>query len=461
MPISAVPAVLTNWSRSERSSCSVFRPRDSAEILEVFSAARLHKQSVVARGAGHSYTDAALNTHEVVIDTANMCRILSWDPESGIIQVEPGVTLREVIRVVLPDGWWLPVTPSTAEVTVGGCVAMNITGKNAWKCGSFGEHVVSLRVLLTSGEALDLSPASTPELFHAFVGSAGLLGVYISITLQLQRIASGFAEIMIRPAPSLSENIAIFKEEHSADHLEGLIDGFDQMGRGIVTCTRYSAVSDRASLRFSVSRLPDQMTTRLARYAGTIFRPAVNLGMRVANSSMYEWNKRWSGGKMRWLPLFKSSFFPDAAFAGYQAILPYGMQSLHVFVPSSHAEEVFQEILRRSRHHNFVPLWCVIKQQRPDPFLLSYQVEGFSLETYYRVIPQQLQALQKMLLELMELVITAGGRFYLAKDGLLTSSLYRWSIGDAPVDAFLMLKRQYDPTMLLQSNLFRRVFQEP
>jgi len=106
-----------------------------------------------------------------------------------------------------------------------------------------------------------------------------------------------------------------------------------------------------------------------------------------------------------------------------------------------------------------MPLWCVIKQHRPDPFLLSYQVDGFSMETYHRVVPQTVRALQKMLLELMDLVVAAGGRFYLAKDGLLTSALYRQSVGDAAVEAFLQLKRRYDPEMLLQSNLFRRVFQ--
>src|SRR5262245_29720669 len=119
MPISAVHRNLTNWSRSERSSCMVFRPRDDAEILTAFEAGRAHGRSVIARGAGHSYTDAAFNTNRIVIDTADMRRILSWDPESGIIEVEPGVTLREVIRVALPDGWWPPVTPSTSQVTVG------------------------------------------------------------------------------------------------------------------------------------------------------------------------------------------------------------------------------------------------------------------------------------------------------------------------------------------------------
>jgi FAD/FMN-containing dehydrogenase len=106
-----------------------------------------------------------------------------------------------------------------------------------------------------------------------------------------------------------------------------------------------------------------------------------------------------------------------------------------------------------------MPLWCIIKQHRQDPFLLSYQVDGFSLEVNYHIVPQTVQRLRKMLRELMELVIVAGGRFYLAKDSLLTNTLYRRSVGDAAVEAFLHLKQLHDPEMLFQSNLFRRVFQ--
>lgn len=462
MTISAVHADLTNWTMTERSSCAIYKPRDSTELMEALSEAQTHGLSVIPHGAGHSYTDAALNTHGAVIDMTGMRRILAWDPEQGIMQVEPGVTLRDVIRIALPDGWWPPVTPSTAEVTIGGCVAMNITGRNAWKCGSFGEHVLSLRVLLVSGQELDISPASAADLFYAFVGSAGLLGIITSMTLQLQRISSGYVDSVVRPVTTLGEVFAVFKQERSVDLLEALVDGFaggTHLGRGIVTCTTYCDVADRASLRFPVARIPDQLTARLAHYAGTIGRPAVKSGIRAANRLAYEWSRRWSRGKPQRRPLLESAFFPLAAFAGYRAILPHGIESLQAFVPRPHAEALFAEILRRSQASGFAPLWSVIKEHRPDPFLLSYQLDGFSLETYYQIVPQTLPMLQKMLRELMDLVIAAGGRFYLAKDGLLTPTLYRASMGDATVDAFLQLKRRYDPELLLQSDLFHRVFQ--
>jgi decaprenylphospho-beta-D-ribofuranose 2-oxidase len=453
---------VTNWSMTERSPCYVFKARDIAGIRHALTTARACGLSVIPYGAGHSYTDAALNTGGGIIDVTGMRRILSWDPERGIMQVEPGVTMRDVVRVALADRWWPAVTPSTADATIGGCVAMNVNGKNAWKCGSFGEHLLSLTVLLASGQVLTLSPESDPQLFQAFVGSAGLLGIITSITLQLQRIPSGRVDILVRSAASLSEIFTIFQEEQSADYLEAWVDGFAggrYRGRGIVTCTKYSDVCDGESLQSHKSRVPDQLKQGFARCAGKLCRPAVKRGVRIANSVMYWWSKWWDRKVIRQRSLFHCTYYPTAAFTGYRTLLPHGTETFQAFIPRSQAEVLFKEIMRRSQENNFMPLWCVIKQHRQDPFLLSYQVDGFSLEVNYQIASQTAQLLHKMLRELMDLVIAAGGGFYLAKDSLLTNAHYRRSIGDAAVEAFLHLKQRYDPDTLFQSNLFRRVFQ--
>lgn len=460
---------IMNWSMTELSPCNVFKVRDIAGIVQALTTARARGLSVIPHGTGHSYTDAALNTHGVIIDVTGMRRILSWDPERGIMQVEPGVTLRDVIHVAL-DRWWPPVTPSTADATIGGCVAMNVNGKNAWKCGSFGEHLLSLTLLLASGEELTLSPESNPRLFQAVVGSAGLLGIITSITLQLQRVSSGNVDVFVRSAASLGEVFTIFREEQSADFLEAWIDGYaigPYLGRGFVTCAKYSDVCKKElsminrgrTMQSQVSRLPDRLVGGFARCTGKIFRPTVQSGVCIANSVIYWSSKWWNSKVIRQKSLFHYTFYPPAAFTGYRTLLPQGTETFQAFVPHSQAEVLFKEIMRHTQENHFMPLWCIIKQHRKDPFLLSYQVDGFSLEVNYQIIPQTVQRLREMLRELIELVIAAGGRFYLAKDSLLTHTLYRHSIGDAAVEAFLNLKQLYDPEMLFQSNLFRRVFQ--
>jgi decaprenylphospho-beta-D-ribofuranose 2-oxidase len=248
--------------------------------------------------------------------------------------------------------------------------------------------------------------------------------------------------------------------------LEAWVNGFasgNQLGRGIVTSIQLSDENEYASLQFPVSSMPGQLEMNLARCAGALCRPAVQGGIRIANRLIYRWHAQHDQTVTRRHSLFRSTFYPPAAFAAYQAALPGGIESFHAFVPACHAEEIFTEIIRRSQANSFMPLLCIVKRHRPDPFLLSYQIDGFSLETYYShvspIVPQTAQKLRKMLWELMHLVIATGGRFYLAKDGLLTHALFRQSIGDAAVDAFLALKQQHDPGTLFQSDLFRRVFQ--
>lgn len=442
---------------TERSLCQIEKVSDTSGIVRALGAARAQGLTVIAHAAGHSYTDAALNTNGLIVDVTAMRRIQRWDPGNGIMQVEPGVTLREMVQVSQPNGWWPAISPSTADATIGGCVAMNVTGKNAWQCGSFGEQLLSLTLLLASGEVLTVSPVASPELFRAVVGSAGLLGVITSLTLQLRRIASASVDVRRLPADNLGELLEIFAQERHADFLEGWVDGFTtgvHLGRGFVTSSNHS---DDAPARSS--RAVRQLQGALLRWAGSGARFALNGSVRIANSAAYRWSNHQAREGVQRQSLFDSTYFAPDAYAAFRNLLPRGIETFHAFVPRSQAQDVFREMLLRSQTSHCVPLWCVMKQHRRDPFLLSYQVDGYSLELNYARHPRTLDELHRLLRELMDTVIGAGGRFYLAKDSLLTATLYRRSMGDEAVDAFLRLKQQLDPGMLFQSNLFRRVFQ--
>ena len=140
-------------------------------------------------------------------------------------------------------------------------------------------------------------------------------------------------------------------------------------------------------------------------------------------------------------------------------MFPEGVETFQAFVPKRQAKEIFEQVLRYSQGQGCMSIWCVIKQHQRDPFLLSYQVDGFSLELNYQRTRQTADVLEQTLRHMIATVIEAGGRFYFAKDHFLTHTQYRQSIGDEAVDNFLRLKQCYDPEMLLQSDLFRRIFQ--
>ena len=458
-----MPAELTNWGKSARSACFVYKVTDKEGIARALAGARAKRLSVIPHGSGHSYTDAALNTGGIVIDVTPMRQILAWDPTQGIMRVEPGVTLREMVQMASQDGWWPVVSPSTPEVTIGGCAAMNVNGRNAWKCDPFGATILAMDVLLATGEACTLVRERDTQLFRAFVGSMGLLGIITSITVQLQRVSSGFVTLHRRSATALDEILNLFaEEEQRSDFMEAWIDGFAsgrQLGRGMITCATLSHSSDSMPSQFIKPGRLGRLELPLVRLAASLGRPALVPGVQIANRANY-WRVRCSRQTTeRRRGLFPYTFWPPAAFAGYHALFPDGLETFQAFVPRQHSKQIFGQMLRYSQQHACWPIWCIIKQHRGDPFLLSYQVDGFSLELHYQRTDQMARTLEPVLQHMIATVIEAGGRFYLAKDRLLTHTQYRQSVGDAAVDTFLNLKQRYDPETLLQSDLFRRVFQ--
>ena len=197
----------------------------------------------------------------------------------------------------------------------------------------------------------------------------------------------------------------------------------------------------------------------LVRPVSRIGRPALLPGARLANRANYWWRKWRYHPQGQQCALLPSTYWPSAAFAGYHALFPEGVETFQAFVPGQDAREIFEQVLRYSQQQGQMPLWCIIKQHRRDPFLLSYQVDGFSLELNYQRTSQTALPLEQTLRQMITMVIEAGGRFYLAKDHFQTPAHYRQSVGAAVVDTFLRLKQQYDPESLLQSDLYRRVFQ--
>ena len=143
---------LWGWGRTSSATSYVYRPSTPEGVLQMFELARAHGVTVGLRGAGQSYGDAALNAGNICLDLSCMKRILAWDPGQGIIQVEPGVTIEQLWQHAIEDGWWPAVVPGTMFATLGGCLGMNVHGKNNWAVGPIGEHVVEFDLLLPNGE---------------------------------------------------------------------------------------------------------------------------------------------------------------------------------------------------------------------------------------------------------------------------------------------------------------------
>jgi decaprenylphospho-beta-D-ribofuranose 2-oxidase len=465
----ALPPIerLSGWGGPLAGESRVLRPSTEAGIFEALEIARRHGWSIGLRGAGQSYGDASLASGNLSLDLSRMRRVLEWDPSAGCIRVEPGVTIRELWQYVVEDGWWPAVVPGTSHASIGGCAAANIHGKNAWRVGPLGEHVDAVELLLASGERRILRRETDGELLRAVIGGFGLLGVIAAVTLRLKRVHSGLLDVTPFVARDLGEMIDLFADRvEQAAYLVGWVDVLARgsaLGRGLVHEARHLEPGvdpePHRTLRRDFQELPDTIfgivpKSRLWIPMRALFNP---LGMRLVNAGKY-WSAHLHAGKTFRQPHAEFQFLLDYVPDWKRAYGPFGMIQYQSFVPERAAEQTFRAKIELAHRRGLRPFLGVFKRHRRDDFLLTHGVDGFSLALEFQVTQANRAKLWGLAAELDDLVVGAGGRFYLAKDSTLRPQSFRSFMGGDRIDRFLAWKRELDPENRFQTDLFRRVF---
>lgn len=456
-----------SWGAASSVMSYVYRPSTIEGLMRVLKIGSQSGHSIGLRGAGNSYGDATLNGENITLDTRRLNRILEWNPVSGLIRVEAGVTISQLWQYVLEDGWWPAVVPGTSKPTIGGCAGMNVHGKNAWKVGTIGDHIVEFEMLLSEGEIITCSRERNADLFFAAIGGFGMLGLFTSITLQLERIHSGLLTVEALASHNLAEMMAQFEEHLSdSDYLVGWIDALakgNSLGRGQIHRANYLFPDDdpipQQTMRLENQHLPDTSFGILPRSIMWRFmRPFFNnFGVRVVNSAKY-WSSRYADGARFRQSHVAFHFLLDYVPDWKKSYGRGGLIQYQSFVPRDNALDTFSEILRLCQKRKLPNYLSVLKRHRSDDFLISHGVDGFSLAMDFRVTPRRSAKLLELAHELDELVLRAGGRFYLAKDSTLRPQTVQSYLGQETIEKFRRLKDHYDPNMLLQTNMWRRLF---
>ena len=456
-----------SWGGATSAMSWVYRPSTVEGLHDVLALARTEGLSVGLRGAGQSYGDAATNAENLALDTSRMARILDWNPDTGVIRTEPGVTIRQLWQYTIEDGWWPPVVSGTMQVTLGGAAGMNIHGKNNWKVGAIGEHILAFELLLPSGEIIQCSREERPELFHAAIGGFGMLGCFTSLTLQLKRVHSGLLEIEPIPIRTLDELFDTFEARLAeADYLVGWMDTFARgaaLGRGLVHHASYlHEGQDREpaqTLRVVHQELPATLAGVVPKsIMWALMRPFTNdVGVRLVNLAKYrasvlEGQRRYRQSHAGFA--FLLDYVPDWK----RAYGPGGLIQYQSFLPAKTARAVYREILERSHRAGIVPYLGVFKRHRLDPFLMTHAVDGYSLALDFKVTARNRRRLWEHAAELTRVVLDGGGRFYFAKDSTLTAPQLERYLAEERVRRFRALKRTLDPENVLQTDLWRRLF---
>lgn len=458
---------VSSWGGANTGLSYVYRPSTSEALADALVLARRSGRTVGLRGGGNSYGDAAMNSENIVIDMRRMNRILEWNPATGRIRLEPGVTLSELWQYILEDGWWPPVATGTSFTTMGGSAAMNVHGKNAFRAGPIGDHILEFDLMLPSAEIITCSRQENSDVFHAAIGGFGVLGIFTSLTIQMKRVYSGLLDVETTVQGGLGEMFSFFHDNvDRSDYVVGWIDslaGGKSLGRGDVHRANYLSKGEdpnpAQTLRLENQHLGPNLFGVMPRsIMWLLMRPLFNnTGMKLVNRGKFIAGS-FSGMKRYRQPHVQFHFLLDYVPDFKKAHGRGGLIQYQPFIPTETAYDAFAEILALCQRRGLPNFLTVLKRHRPDDFLMSYAVDGFSMAMDFRVTDGNRQRLVWLARELDEIVLRAGGRFYFAKDSTLRPEVAEAYLGTERIARFRELKQRCDPDDLLETDLWRRVF---
>jgi len=446
---------LSGWGRYPVQSCELERPERYADLHS-------DAASVIARGQGRSYGDAALNESRRVLLTERVNRLLELDAENGILRAEAGTTLAEILEVIVPKGWFLPVTPGTKYVSLGGCVAADVHGKNHHHDGSFGEHVLAIDLILADGSRMACSAAENAELFWATVGGMGLTGIIGEVALQLIPIQSSRMLVRHHAAANLEQlfqhlqNPAL-DDRYTVAWIDSLATG-QQLGRGIAMCGHHAAVEELPSgFDNALAAKPERGRPVPFDFPAWALNP---LSIGAFNALYY----RREGRKQQpFLTGYDPYFYPLDAIGQWNRLYgKRGFVQYQCVIPDSFAFDGIKALLQElsgSRRPSFL---AVLKRFGAQGMgMLSFPIAGYTLALDLPIRSEKLLAghpddgLFALLDKLDEIVLRHGGRVYLAKDARLSAGSFRAMY--PRYGEWLKIKNAVDPQNRFSSSLARRL----
>lgn len=445
------PRLFEGWARTAPSTARSLPVTDPADIEKALAGP--HPRGLIARGLGRSYGDAAQCAGGTVVECAGWSGLHALDLESGVVTTTAGTSLEQLMRWLVPLGWFVPVTPGTRHVTVGGAIAADIHGKNHHADGSFAQHVDRIELAIPNGEVLTVGPDADPEVFWATAGGMGLTGIIREATVRLQAIESSLLAVDTDRTPDLDATMAMMAEQdqrhrYSVAWIDLMARG-SSMGRSVLTQGRFALRSElpagraRDPLHFDPKELvsappwaPPHLVNRwsIRAFNEAWFRraPIHREGELQTIGTFFhplDWVRGWN------------RMYGSPGFLQWQCLVPFG------------EEETLRTIVGRLSDARCPSFVNVLKRfGAADPGPLSFPAPGWTLTLD---LPADIRDLGPLLDELDELVLAAGGRIYLAKDSRMRPEVFAAMY--PRLDEWREVRHRLDPDRVLQSDLARRL----
>jgi len=377
------------------------------------------EQSVLPFGYGRSYGDSCLNEGGISIDVSHLRRFISFDEEQGILCCEAGVSLAEVLELAVPRGWFIPVSPGTKFVSVGGAIANDVHGKNHHRAGTFGCHVTRFELLRSNGERLICSPQKNVDLFRATIGGLGLTGIILWAEFQLKPIVNPYIDMEHIRFSSLDEFVQISAEaDRKYDYTVSWVDiliGGKELCRGI-----FMAGNNNASRELAAKKPKKKLSLVVPfDFPSFVLNP---LTVRSFNELYYhsQLSKR-----VHKVVHYEPFFYPlDSIHEWNRMYGKQGFLQYQFVVPFENGFEAMREILGRIRQSGEGSFLTVLKTfgDIKSPGMLSFPRPGLTLALDFAYGGQKtLQLLD----DLDKVVRESGGAVYPAKDARMSAESFQ------------------------------------
>ncbi|WP_295695496.1 FAD-binding oxidoreductase [Lapillicoccus sp.] len=440
---------LQGWGGTSPSVSLVHPAGDDRDLVAMVT--EPGRRGVLARGLGRSYGDAAQNGGGLVADMTTRNRVLSVDTQTGEVSVEAGVSLDTLMRLLLPMGLFVPVSPGTRQVTVGGAVAADIHGKNHHVDGSFGDHLASIDLLCADGSIRHLTPLD--DLFWATVGGMGLTGVVLRVTLRMKPVETAYCVVDTERCANLDDLMQrMTTDDHRYTYSVAWVDCLASgasLGRSVLT-RGWPATLDQLPRRLRHKPLdfrPPELAVAPAHLPNGMLN---HLTVAAFNNVWYYKSPRERRGEIQSIGAFFhpldgvrqwNRIYGSRGFLQYQFVVPFGAEDALrrcLTMLSDAGQASFLAVLKRFGHGNSGHL--------------SFPMPGWTLTLD---IPVGSAELGGLLDRLDEEVIAAGGRLYLAKDSRMTAATMRKMY--PRLEQWREIRHEADPDGVFMSDLARRL----
>ncbi len=443
--------ILSGWGNTKLSNSKIFFPKDLDDVKNIVK----KNNQIIPRGMGRSYGDPAQCDNGYVLDTSNL-QSFSLNKELGILTSGSGAKFKDILDHIVPEGFFIPVSPGTKNITVGGAISSDVHGKNHHCDGSFANHVEKITIIDGKGDLKHLYPSkdhSTSEAFWATCGGMGLTGIIIEATFKLIPISTSLIKVDTEKFEDLESLMyAMRKDDEFFRYSVAWIDSLSKKGRGILTKGNHANLEDIPGDKKYLLRKPLSYDKKEVPTAPKFMPNGIlnKLTVGIFNKAWYAKSPRLKKNELQSIGTF---FYPLDGIQNWNRIYgPNGFIQYQFVVPDKHVS-LIPSILSKLRDIGAPSFLTVLKRfGNSNNGPLSFPMEGWTLAVD---IPACIPNLLRILDDCDNLVLKAGGRIYLAKDSRQSSSMFKKSY--SRFNEWVNQKKDLDPDNIFVSDLSKRL----